>query len=61
MPKISIDPKLAKKIVQIKEKFDFESGHLRPSTDSDEGILSKCDNYQTSRQAKDLGIEFFER
>ena len=23
MPKISIEPKLAKKIVQIKEKFDF--------------------------------------
>ena len=56
MPKISIDPKLAKKIVQIKEKFDFESGHLRPSSESDDGILSKCDNYQAPRQAKDLGI-----
>ena len=56
MPKISIDPKLAKKIVQIKEKFDFESGHLRPSTENDEGILSKCDNYQAPTQAKDLGI-----
>jgi len=56
MPKISIDPKLAKKIIKIKEKFDFENGHLRPATESDEGILSKCDNYQAPRQAKDLGI-----
>ena len=56
MPKISIDPKLAKKIIQIKEKFDFESGHLHPSSENDEGILSKCDNYQAPRQAKDLGI-----
>ena len=41
MPKTSIDPESAKKIVQIKEKFDFETGHLHPSTESDDGILSK--------------------
>ena len=56
MPKNSIDPELAKKIVQIKEKFDFESGHLRPSTENDEGIFSKCANYQAPSQAKSLGI-----
>ena len=56
MSKSSIDPESAKKIVQIKEKFDFENGHLHPSTESDEGIFSKCSNYQAPKQAKDLGI-----
>jgi len=56
MPKTSIDPESAKKIVQIKKKFDFETGHLHPSTESDEGILSKCSNYQAPKQARDLGI-----
>ena len=56
MSKSSIDPESAKKIVQIKEKFDFENGHLHPSTENDEGIFSKCSNYQAPKQAKDLGI-----
>jgi len=56
MPKSSIDPESAKKIVQIKEKFDFKNGHLHPSTENDEGIFSKCSNYQAPKQAKDLGI-----
>ena len=56
MPKSSIDPESAKKIVQIKEKFDFENSHLHPSTENDEGIFSKCSNYQAPKQAKDLGI-----
>jgi len=56
MSKSSIDPESAKKIVQIKEKFDFENGHLHPSTKNDEGIFSKCSNYQAPKQAKDLGI-----
>ena len=56
MPKSSIDPESAKKIVQIKEKFDFENGHLHPSTENDEGIFSKCSNYQAPKQARDLGI-----
>ena len=56
MPKNSIDPESAKKIVQIKEKFDFENSHLHPSTENDEGIFSKCSNYQAPKQARDLGI-----
>ena len=56
MSKSSIDPESAKKIVQIKEKFDFENGHLYPSTRNGEGIFSKCSNYQAPKQAKDLGI-----
>jgi len=56
MSKSSIDPESAKKIVQIKEKFDFENGHLHPSTENDGGIFSKCSNYQAPKQAKDLGI-----
>jgi len=56
MSKSSIDPESAKKIVQIKEKFDFENGHLHPSTEKDKGIFSKCSNYQAPKQAKDLGI-----
>jgi len=56
MSKSSIDPESAKKIVQIKEKFDFENGHLHPSTENDEGIFSKCSNYQAPKQARDLGI-----
>jgi len=56
MSKSSIDPESAKKIVQIKEKFDFENGHLHPPTENDEGIFSKCSNYQAPKQAKDLGI-----
>jgi len=56
MSKSSIDPESAKKIVQIKKKFDFENGHLHPSTKNDEGIFSKCSNYQAPKQAKDLGI-----
>jgi len=56
MSKSSIDPESAKKIVQIKEKFDFENGHLHPSTGNDEGIFSKCSNYKAPKQAKDLGI-----
>jgi len=56
MPKSSIDPESAKKIVQIKEKFDFKNSHLHPSTENDEGIFSKCSNYQAPKQARDLGI-----
>jgi len=41
MPKTSIDSESAKKIIQIKEQFDFESGHLRTSTENDKGIFSK--------------------
>jgi len=56
MPETSLDPESAKKIVQIKEKFDFENGHLNPSLEDDKDILSKCFNYQAPRQAKGLGI-----
>ena len=56
MPETSLDPESAKKIVQIKEKFDFENGHLNPSLEDDKNILSKCFNYQAPSQAKDLGI-----
>ena len=56
MPKTSIDSESAKKIVQIKEQFDFESGHLRPPSKNDQGIFSKCTNYQAPAQAKNLGI-----
>ena len=56
MPKSFIDPESAKKIVQIKEKFDFENSHLHPSTENHEGIFSKCSNYQAPKQARDLGI-----
>ncbi|MBT4127935.1 MAG: pyridoxal phosphate-dependent aminotransferase family protein [Nitrospina sp.] len=56
MPKTSIESESAKKIIQIKEQFDFESGHLRTSTENDTGIFSKCGNYQAPAQAKSLGI-----
>ena len=56
MPKISPDPEARKKVSQIKEKFDFENGHLNTSLQSDENILSKCSNYQAPAQARDLGI-----
>jgi len=56
MLKTSHDSEANKKIVQIKEKFDFESGHLKTSLKGDENILSKCFNYQAPTQARDLGI-----
>jgi 8-amino-7-oxononanoate synthase len=46
----------AQKVVQIKEKFDFENGHLKLNTKNDENILSKCFNYTAPSQARDLGI-----
>jgi len=56
MPKIFPDPETTKKVIQIKEKFDFENGHLNTSLKDDENILSKCFNYQAPAQARDLGI-----
>ena len=56
MSKILPDPESAKKIIQIKENFDFENGHLNTSLKDDENILSKCFNYQAPAQARDLGI-----
>ena len=56
MSKLYPDPERAKKVVQIKEKFDFENGHLNLTTESDENILSKCFNYTAPSQARDLGI-----
>ncbi|MDH5761856.1 MAG: pyridoxal phosphate-dependent aminotransferase family protein [Nitrospinota bacterium] len=43
-------------ISKLKENFDFESTHLRSSTSSTEGVLSKCHGYEAPNQAKDLGI-----
>jgi 8-amino-7-oxononanoate synthase len=43
-------------ISKLKESFDFESTHLRTSTSSGEGVLSKCHGYEAPNQAKDLGI-----
>ncbi len=56
MPEIFPDSEAAKKVTQIKEKFDFENGHLNPSLKDDDNILSKCSNYHAPGQAKDLGI-----
>jgi len=56
MPKTSPDPESIRKIIQIKEKFDFENGHLNTSLKDDENILSKCFNYRAPSQARDLGI-----
>ena len=56
MPETSPDSDSAKKIIQIKKKFDFESSHLNTSFKGDENILSKCFNYNAPEQAKDLGI-----
>ena len=56
MNKLSPNTESAKKVVQIKEKFDFENGHLNPTTENDENILSKCFNYTAPSQARDLGI-----
>ena len=56
MSKILPDPESTKKIIQIKENFDFENGHLNTSLKDDENILSKCFNYQAPAQARDLGI-----
>ena len=56
MPETSLDSDSAKKIIQIKKKFDFESSHLNTSFKNDENILSKCFNYNAPDQAKDLGI-----
>jgi len=45
------------KIVSLlKEKFDFESTHLRPPSSKEKGILAKCFNYFAPEQAKELGI-----
>jgi len=56
MPETSLDSDSAKKIIQIKKKFDFENSHLNTSFKNDENILSKCFNYHAPDQAKDLGI-----
>lgn len=56
MPETFPDSEAAKKVTQIKEKFDFENGHLNPSLKDDGNILSKCSNYHAPGQAKDLGI-----
>lgn len=56
MTQIFPDPERAKKVIQIKEKFDFENGHLNPPLKNDENILSKCFSYTAPRQARDLGI-----
>lgn len=56
MPESFPDSESARKVIQIKENFDFENGHLNPSLKDDENILSKCFNYQAPSQARDLGI-----
>ena len=56
MNKLSPDTDSAKKVVQIKENFDFENGHLNLTTENDENILSKCFNYTAPSQARELGI-----
>ncbi len=45
------------KIVSLlKEKFDFESSHLRSPVGKQKGILAKCFGYFAPEQAKELGI-----
>lgn len=48
--------KRGKIVSLLKEKFDFESSHLRPSTSKEKGILAKCFGYFAPDQAKELGI-----
>jgi 8-amino-7-oxononanoate synthase len=43
-------------IAKLKESFDFESTHLRSSSNEGQGVLSKCHGYEAPDQAKDLGI-----
>ena len=43
-------------VAKLKESFDFESAHLRPSSNEGQGVLSKCHGYEAPDQAKDLGI-----
>ena len=43
-------------ISKLKENFDFESTHLRSSSQEGQGVLSKCFGYEAPDQAKDLGI-----
>ncbi|MFQ5481287.1 MAG: aminotransferase class I/II-fold pyridoxal phosphate-dependent enzyme [Nitrospinaceae bacterium] len=59
----NIPPHLRKnKIISLlKERFDFQSAHLRTTKTKGEGILSKCFNYDAPDQAKDLGIYPFFR
>lgn len=50
------DTECALKVIQIKEKFDFENGHLKHTPKNDDNILSKCFNHTAPSQARDLGI-----
>ncbi len=43
-------------VSKLKESFDFENAHLRPSSNEGQGVLSKCHGYEAPDQAKDLGI-----
>ena len=45
----------------LKEKFDFESSHLRVQPEKDSNILSKCFSYNAPEQARELGIYPFFR
>ncbi|PIQ95639.1 MAG: 8-amino-7-oxononanoate synthase [Nitrospinae bacterium CG11_big_fil_rev_8_21_14_0_20_56_8] len=40
----------------LKNKFDFQQSHLRPAAPSNNGILSKCQEYDAPDQARELGI-----
>jgi len=53
--------KREKIISLLKKKFDFENAHLKAPSNQGSGILSKCLNYETPNQAKDLGIYPFFR
>ncbi len=45
------------KIISVlKEKFDFQSAHLRTTNNKGDGILSKCFNYDAPNQVKELDI-----
>ena len=48
--------KRSKIVSLLKEQFDFESTHLRPSSTTEKGIMAKCFGYVAPEQAKELGI-----
>ena len=53
--------KREKIIALLKEKFDFESSHLRTPSQQSGGILSKCFDYDAPDQAKEMGMYPFFR
>lgn len=48
-------------IALLKERFDFESSHLRAPRQQGDGILAKCHNYDAPDQAKEMGMYPFFR